>query len=568
VPIIYQDRVQGAPRSVFDIPSSNREVLTEQFAQAFEENPIAAARRLAELSEDGRTGPRLDSATARARLKDAGMESDIQVGDYGITENALTTLMERKRIEKRRQEVFGLAEGGIVQGAARLGLSALTSLTDPISAGLNFVPLFGQARYARLLGNAGGALGRAGVRAGVGAAEGAAGAALVEPLVYAMRTQEQADYDAVDSLLNVTLGGFVGAGLHTTVGSLGDLYRGARGETPDYERFRGLSQDDTQLVMNLQRELGRGMDAQTAQRAVETWSPAARRAAEDLLPTVRDIAPAGSAADRVASMNFNDRARALRLAVTQAVEGRPIEVAAAVDARATAAAPEVVGFTTARGSTYEVGENGVTTRDKAARTDLDHEGQSGPQPTSEATFYVRPDDAVKLGEFQAQGGPRAVIEALTDGRVGVKYIDGKDAGKFERRTIVPASKTPAVGMTPVELWNGGAKAHFGNQITAVRTKPQPATSTRHTSAPDPDYRNATAAADAILAKPLKEAADDLPQTTSELADLAEAEAKQLADRLGVKFEDADMADVAEGAVKAERWARAAELATVCLTRGG
>jgi len=243
MPIIYEDRVRGAARSAYEVPSSTGEVLTATFAQAYEENPIKAVRRYLDLREDERTGPRLDAETARSRLKDAGMESDLTIGDAGITEAALSTLMERKRVEKRRQETFGLAEGGIGQGAAKLGVAALTSLVDPVSAGLNFVPVMGQARYARLLANAGGLLGRTGVRAGVGAVEGAVGAAMVEPLIYSMRTQEQADYDAVDSLLNVTLGGFVGAGLHTTVGSLGDLYGHLRPDT-SMDRLPGETDRD------------------------------------------------------------------------------------------------------------------------------------------------------------------------------------------------------------------------------------------------------------------------------------------------------------------------------------
>src|SRR5690606_33099644 len=104
VPIVYEDTVRGRVRSAFELPSSRGEVLTETFAQAYEENPIAAVGRMLELSEDKRTGPRLDLQSARARLAEAGMESDIEVGEGGITEAALTTLIERKRVEKRRQE--------------------------------------------------------------------------------------------------------------------------------------------------------------------------------------------------------------------------------------------------------------------------------------------------------------------------------------------------------------------------------------------------------------------------------------------------------------------------------
>lgn len=125
-----------------------------------------------------------------------------------------------------------------------------------------------------------------------------------------------------------------------------------------------------------------------------------------------------------------------------------------------------VRFTTAKGSTYEVNPDGTTTRNKAPRPE--HPGDEGPQPPSEKTYYVSPDDAIKLAEIQTQGGAvgRRIAE-LPDGSIGIQYVDGKDAGKFERRTVVTPETEPRVGLTPVELWKGGERVHFGNAITDV-----------------------------------------------------------------------------------------------------
>ena len=125
----------------------------------------------------------------------------------------------------------------------------------------------------------------------------------------------------------------------------------------------------------------------------------------------------------------------------------------------------VTGFKTAKGSTYSITESGTTIRNKAARPE--HPGEVGIQPESEVTIYVSADDAVKLGEFQAQGGPKKAIAKRQDGTYGVKYLEGKDAGKFESRTLVKPLDGPAVGATPVELWKGGKVVHFGNEIVEV-----------------------------------------------------------------------------------------------------
>src|SRR5271154_1538330 len=121
-------------------------------------------------------------------------------------------------------------------------------------------------------------------------------------------------------------------------------------------------------------------------------------------------------------------------------------------------------FTTSKGSTYTVNPDGTTTRAKAAR--LEHGGDEGIQPTSENTWYLTPEDSMKLGEFQARGENKKIVE-LPNGQLGVQYLTGKDKGKIEQRTIVDFSKEPKEGMIPVESWQNGERIHFGNEITKV-----------------------------------------------------------------------------------------------------
>mgnify|MGYP000855294798 FL=1 len=128
----------------------------------------------------------------------------------------------------------------------------------------------------------------------------------------------------------------------------------------------------------------------------------------------------------------------------------------------------VTSFATAKGSTYEVSGN-TTTRNKAARSDPGHEGDFGPKETSQHTYYVDDNGLQALSLMAAQGAPARQIAPLGDGRIGVRYTAGKDAGQFEGRTVVQPREGPAVGLYPVEIWGDGSEFHFGNRITSVKT---------------------------------------------------------------------------------------------------
>lgn len=122
-------------------------------------------------------------------------------------------------------------------------------------------------------------------------------------------------------------------------------------------------------------------------------------------------------------------------------------------------------FTTAKGSTYVVNPDGTTTRDKAFRPEHGH-AEQGPQPQSEATFYLSPDDANKLAGIQARGGAASRV-VVQNGHAALQFVDGPDAGKIWRDTVVQVGTAPAVGLLPVELWDQGTRVHFGNPIVEV-----------------------------------------------------------------------------------------------------
>lgn len=568
---VYQDTVRGSPRNALDVPTSTQEVLREQFAMTFEENPIMAVKRWGELSTDYKTGPMLPADTARQKLKDAGLENDLKVSDAGITQAALDTLIFRKRIEKRRQEVFARSEGGLAEGAARLGLSLATTLSDPISMGLNFVPIVGQVRYARWLANAGSMAGRIGVRAGVGAVEGAAGAALAEPFIYGMRTQEQADYDTADSLLNVAFGGVVGSGLHTTVGSLGELIQRSRGATPQFERFKGLSQDDAVAVQNFLDRRGSMIPADI-DRVLGTWTPQMRKAVEDVA-RIRAEPTIGEVVDRIRP---EAQQAALRAAVGQAVEGRPISIEPIIQS-SQIRQTETPEFRLWFGKSQIIDKGGSpkimyhgTQRDfdafdiSAERNALKAGGDAGKTaqgfyfsdaPSVASAFsggggaiypvYLRMENPYRTSDPVALITPQRRAELESIGHDGV--IRQANGRMNEYIVFNPHQVKSAIG-------NSG---RFDSSSVSL------------TDPIDPEYRAATEQAEVTLAREVENTTEANLKVAEEEADLAQAEATELAKRLGVDIkEDADMVAITEAADKAERWARAAELATVCLVRGG
>ncbi|WP_298374420.1 hypothetical protein [Azospirillum sp.] len=201
------------------IPATTGEALGATWDDALIRNPTASLFRWA-----GRTFFQPDGArvlSAEDANRDFGLDGALTFkGD--TPEPYARDLYEMKRAELRRQDVQARAEGGLMQGAAQLGVGFVAGVIDPLNIASAFLPVVGESRMASLLAGASGAAGRAGVRAAVGAAEGALGAALVEPIVYGVAQQEQADYHAVDSLLNLAFGAGLGGGLHVVGGAVAD----------------------------------------------------------------------------------------------------------------------------------------------------------------------------------------------------------------------------------------------------------------------------------------------------------------------------------------------------------
>lgn len=144
----------------------------------------------------------------------------------------------------------------------------------------------------------------------------------------------------------------------------------------------------------------------------------------------------------------------------------------------------VVGFTTAKGSTYQVDEQGRTTRNKAKRDDPGHEGDSGMKPKTARTIYVDTDASVLSAAGLSGLGSRGARVVIKEGKASLATWNAKENrwGVAPGSRDIPFTETPKVGAYPLELWDrnddipgyeGYARMHAGNAIVSVeREKPK------------------------------------------------------------------------------------------------
>jgi hypothetical protein len=149
--------------------------------------------------------------------------------DSDIAPSVAKGMYDDKRAALMRQSVAARQPSGFINGAEGMATDFAVNALDPLTVASSFIPVVGEARYGAWLADAGSALARAGVRAGVGAAQGVVGTAPIAALQYGLSKQEQGDMTATDALLNIAYGGILGGGLHALGGAIGDAWRGAPG---------------------------------------------------------------------------------------------------------------------------------------------------------------------------------------------------------------------------------------------------------------------------------------------------------------------------------------------------
>ena len=164
----------------------------------------------------------VDRNVLNERYKDIGLyfEQDEYQSVVNIMVNQKEKELERQSIIQRGPKgSWNPLDGGFYVGAAKLATGIGVSFLDPINIGVSFIPVFGQANFARVAA----ATSFRTARLTRGAVEGAVGATLVEPLIYGVAQKVQADYDLVDSFMNIGFGSVIGGGLHVGAGKLKDM---------------------------------------------------------------------------------------------------------------------------------------------------------------------------------------------------------------------------------------------------------------------------------------------------------------------------------------------------------
>ena len=257
-------------------PQEGASLLDSAFAageEALLASPVSSISRMSDLRIAKRTGKQIGADDARAQIESRGLRGRLTIPDQGVTQDYLDILIDRKQEELRRAELIASAPQGFGSGSARFAAGFAASMLDPLNVATAFVPVIGQARYLKWLGQAGNLAGRTGVRAGVGAVEGLAGAALVEPLISLAKSEEQADYDMNDSLANIAFGTVFGGGLHVMGGTGADLYRKIRGATNpwDLPELKAGREANAAVYADIEAQLlaaGRGADEAAANASV------------------------------------------------------------------------------------------------------------------------------------------------------------------------------------------------------------------------------------------------------------------------------------------------------------
>jgi hypothetical protein len=168
----------------------------------------------------------LDPETAN---RDYGIKGVLSF-DTPVAASVAQDLNARKHAEIERQDIIQRRETGLLTGgAARFSANLAAGLLDPLGLAVGFIPVVGEAREALWLARAteaAGMAGRAAVRFGTGAAGGALGMAALTPLEAGLSRQEHEDFTAADALRNIAIGGLFGGGLHAVGGAIADRVTG------------------------------------------------------------------------------------------------------------------------------------------------------------------------------------------------------------------------------------------------------------------------------------------------------------------------------------------------------
>jgi hypothetical protein len=136
-------------------------------------------------------------------------------------------------------------------------------------------------------------------------------------------------------------------------------------------------------------------------------------------------------------------------------------------------------FVTAKGSQYELHEDGTTTRNKAERPE--HPGDFGPKSKSAITLFLDPQQTEDVLVAVSVGDQRMLVQE-PDGSWTIMTRDPKTRkwGRAPGASGMQLATQPAMGLSPLEgLTQQGAgvfgNLHIGNQIIDMERRPEEGT---------------------------------------------------------------------------------------------
>ena len=192
--------------------------------------------------------------------------------DGPVNERTAQLLWTEKRAEMLRKEALARGPDGFWNATnwGLFGVGLATSAVDPVSlaAGVLTSGVFTAFRGGHAALSAARAVGQQSfVRAAaLGAAEGAIGAALVEPLVYAMADDYSIDYGPSDSLMNIAAGAAGGA-LFAGLGVAIDRFRRPSMQASDTALSMAVAQVEAGKPVRVEPILRRDIEPLDARRA-------------------------------------------------------------------------------------------------------------------------------------------------------------------------------------------------------------------------------------------------------------------------------------------------------------
>lgn len=284
-------RGTGRPLDLSDYQPTTGEVMRSSFGHALDTNPLNSIDILSRTNTDA-AGSVFDGMAdiamtgvggivtqdflpqrkpmpmeeQRKYLDESGVGAQLTPHE-SYDQEILDILIEAKKKENSR--AFISERSTFLQGAAGLGAGFVAGMVDPINVASALIPVpgMGAARMMPLLARAKGPAGRAGLRVMEGMASGALGAAVVEPLVYTGQQALQADYDCMNSLMNIGFGAAMGAGMKAAHGAWREHRNVKTGRAQEWE-YAPQSEATQAMREKLEKEW---FEAQKGTRPEAEW---------------------------------------------------------------------------------------------------------------------------------------------------------------------------------------------------------------------------------------------------------------------------------------------------------